>query len=197
MAEASRKPEKGRKKGRGKRRYLWLLLAAFLFAVMSYYMFAYPHRIIGPRQPIPFSHRVHAGVKGIDCRFCHPFVERSQNAGLPPVEKCFFCHNYIIPQHPEILKEWDHLVQEKPVPWVRIFYVPDFVFFRHQPHVLWAKLDCTNCHGDVKTQDRLMRVDFQMGFCMDCHRKLAPDPKLLHFRGPPIAMFDCWLACHR
>ena len=60
---------------------------------------------IGPAQPIPFSHRVHAGVKAIDCRFCHPFVERSENAGLPEVEKCFYCHEYIIPIHPEILKE--------------------------------------------------------------------------------------------
>lgn len=198
MADSTQTPESGQSKAKRKtKKYLWLFLAAFLFAVMSYYMFDYPRRTIGPRQPIPFSHRIHAGVKAIPCQFCHPYTARSQNAGLPPLEKCFFCHTYIIPQHPQIVKEHDYFIQKKPVPWVRIFYVPDFVFFRHQPHILWAKLDCTNCHGDVKTQDRLKPVNFQMGFCIKCHRKLAPEKKLLHFKGPPIAMFDCWLACHR
>ncbi len=184
MGDRLDKPESSARKDGPKRKYLWLLLSALLFALMTYFMFAYPVRSVGPRQPIPFSHRVHAGVKEINCRFCHPFVERSQNAGLPPMEKCFFCHKYIIPQHPEILKELEHFQAKKPVPWIRIFFTPDYVFFRHQPHVSWAKLDCTNCHGDVKTQDRLVPVNFQMGFCVKCHRKLK-------------AQLDCWLACHR
>jgi predicted CXXCH cytochrome family protein len=184
LAEKLEKPETGERKGKGKKKYLWLLLSAFLFATMSYYMFAYPQRMIGPQQPIPFSHRVHAGVKAIPCQFCHPFAERSQNAGLPPVEKCFFCHKYIIPQHPQILKEWDHLVAKKPVAWIRIFFTPDYVFFNHRPHVGWNKIDCTRCHGDVKSQDRLQCFDFQMGFCVGCHRERK-------------AQLDCWLACHR
>jgi hypothetical protein len=184
MADLTEKPGNGARKGRGRKKYLWLLLSAFLFAMMSYYMFAYPHRTIGPKQPIFFSHRVHAGGKAIDCRFCHPYVERSQSAGLPSVEKCFFCHKYIIPQHPQILKERDHLDAKKPVPWVRIFFTPDYVFFHHQPHVGWNKIDCEACHGDVKQQDRLKRVDFEMGFCIGCHRERN-------------AQLDCWLACHR
>ncbi len=88
-----------------KRGYGWIVLGAFLFAVMFYLYYAYPEALIGSKQPISFSHRIHAGVKQINCRFCHPDVERSWNAGLPPVEKCFFCHKYIIPDHPEIQKE--------------------------------------------------------------------------------------------
>jgi len=166
------------------RNYVWLSLAALLFGVMSYFFFYYPGKGIGPRQPIYFSHRVHVGVKAIDCRFCHPFVSRSQNAGLPAVEKCFFCHHYIIPQHPQILKEREHLIQRQPVRWMRVFFVPDYVYFQHRPHINWGGLDCIQCHGHVEQEDRLKPVNFQMGFCVDCHRKMN-------------AQLDCWLACHR
>jgi hypothetical protein len=169
---------------RVKRGYTWLAIGAFLFAAMGYFYYFFPLKRIGPQQPIYFSHRIHAGVKEINCRFCHPYVERSEHAGLPPVEKCFFCHEYVIPKHPEIVKEKEYYLAKKPVPWVRIFILPDFVFFRHQPHILWAKLDCSHCHGDVKTMDRLSTVKFEMGFCIGCHRKLG-------------AQLDCWLACHR
>lgn len=197
MEDRNEKGATGRGRRPSRRRYLWLLLAAVIFAVMFYFMYYYPQASIGPRQPIYFSHRVHAGVKGIACQFCHPFVARSQNAGLPSVEKCFFCHKYIIPQHPQLLKEWEYFIQKKPVPWIRVFFVPDFVFFNHRPHVGFRKLDCAQCHGDVKSKDRLARFDFQMGFCVDCHRKMATNYNLLEAKGPPPAVLDCWLACHR
>ncbi len=165
------------------RDFLLILLGAILFGAM-FYLYYLPGRNLGPAQPISFSHRVHAGVKGINCRFCHSGVERSANAGLPAVEKCFFCHKYIIPNHPEILREERYLKTGTPVPWIRIFWVPDFVFFNHIPHVKWMKLDCATCHGEVQAADRLQRVDFQMGFCIQCHRKMG-------------AQQDCWLGCHR
>src|SRR5512143_1923381 len=118
-----------------KRGFAWLGVLALIFAGMIYFYYYYPERNLGPQQPIFFSHRVHAGVKEIDCRFCHPFVDRSRNAGIPPMEKCFFCHTYIIPDHPQIKKEREHFESKKPVPWVRIFWVPDFVYFQHIPHI--------------------------------------------------------------
>ena len=163
--------------------YLLIAFAAVIFASM-FYLYFYPERGLGPLQPVSFSHRVHAGVKEINCRFCHPNVEISANPGLPAVEKCFFCHKYIIPGHPEIKTEERYLQTDTPVPWVRIFWVPDFVFFNHIPHVKWAGFECSECHGDVKAVDRLQKVDFKMGFCIGCHRKKG-------------AQLDCWLACHR
>jgi hypothetical protein len=161
----------------------WFWVSIILIVVMLYFYYGYPIQKIGPQQPIYFSHRVHAGVKQIDCRFCHPFVERSKTAQIPPVEKCFYCHKYVIPMHPQIVEEKKHLDSNTPVPWVRIFYVPDHVKFRHQPHVSWAKLDCVECHGKVETMDRLTPVDFKMGFCVECHKSRN-------------ANIDCWLACH-
>ena len=169
---------------RTRRGYLWIGLAGVLFALMCFFYRSYPSLTVGPSQPIPFSHRVHAGVKQIDCRFCHPGVARSQDAGMPPVEKCFFCHKYIIPDHPEILKEKAYLDAKIPVRWVRVFWVPEFVFFRHEPHIAEAGLDCSRCHGAVKEMDRLRRVNFEMGFCITCHRSMG-------------AELDCWLGCHR
>ncbi len=162
---------------------LWFWVASLIMLTLLYFYFIFPRQNIGPQQPIYFSHRVHAGVKQINCRFCHPFVERSQHAGLPEVEKCFFCHEYIIPMHPQIQKEKEHLDQKVPVPWVRIFFVPDFVKFRHQPHIQFGKLECVQCHGDVPSMDRLRNVNFQMKFCIDCHKQRN-------------AQLDCYLGCH-
>lgn len=168
-----------------RRAWLAALAATAALALAGLALYAlYPAWGIGPRQPISFSHRVHAGVKRISCRFCHPYVERSENAGLPTVAKCFFCHKYVIPTHPELLREKGYLDAGAPVPWLRVFSVPDHVKFRHRPHVARARLDCAACHGDVAARDRLAPVKFQMGFCLGCHRA----------RG---AQIDCWLACHR
>lgn len=167
----------------GRKWILWFWASILLTLMMLYLFYIYPGQDIGPRQPIYFSHRVHAGVKEINCRFCHPYVERSMHAGLPAMEKCFFCHEYIIPLHPQIQEERRHLETGTPVPWVKVYILPDFVKFRHLPHIQWGKLDCTQCHGDVKTMDRLRTVDFQMGFCINCHKEKN-------------AQLDCWLACH-
>ena len=167
----------------GERWIIWAGVIALLMGTMFYLYVVYPEQDIGPQQPIYFSHRVHAGVKDINCRFCHPFVDRSENAGIPPLEKCFFCHEYIIPNHPQIVKEKQHYKDKVPVPWVRIFYVPDYVKFRHQPHINFGKLDCRECHGSVASLDRLKPVNFEMGFCIGCHKQKN-------------AQIDCWLACH-
>jgi len=161
----------------------WLAVALLLVGAMLYFYYLYPQRLIGPVQPIPFSHRVHAGVKQINCRFCHPFVNRSKHAGLPAMQKCFFCHDYIIPRHPELVKERQYFESGRPVPWKQIYYVPDYVKFQHRPHIEFGKIDCDVCHGPVETMDRLKPVNFKMGFCLECHRKRK-------------VQIDCWLACH-
>lgn len=161
----------------------WLVAVALLVAALLYFYYLFPRQDLGPRQPIFFSHRVHAGVKQINCRFCHPYPERSDHAGLPAVSKCFFCHDYIIPMHPQLVEEKKHLDDKVPVPWVRVYFVPDFVKFRHEPHLLFGKVDCLQCHGDVPSMDRLRAVNFQMKFCIDCHKQRN-------------AQLDCYLGCH-
>ena len=154
-----------------------VLLAGFL-----YFFYVYPAAGLGPEQPIPFSHRIHAGVKEIQCRFCHPYVGRSTFPGIPPVEKCLYCHRYVIPNHPEIRKEHQYFNSGTSIPWVKVNYLPEHVFFNHERHIK-KEIECEACHGVVKTMDRLKKSSFQMGFCLDCHREKK-------------ATLDCWLACH-
>jgi hypothetical protein len=154
-----------------------LLTAAFLI-----FFYAPPAAWIGPKQPIAFSHRIHAGVKKIDCWFCHPYANRSIFPGIPQVEKCLFCHKYIITNHPEIQKEHRYFNTNTPTPWVKVTYLPEHVFFNHERHIR-KNIACQECHGPVETMDRLPRTRFQMGFCVKCHRERK-------------ANVGCWLACH-
>lgn len=161
---------------------LYMLIAITLTVVFLFLIYIYPTPFLGAEQPIPFSHRLHAGVKKIDCRFCHPYVARSTFPGIPPVEKCLFCHNYIIANHPQIQKEHYYFDTGTPTPWVKVNYVPEHVMFNHQRHIR-KKIDCRECHGAVETMDRIAGKRFRMGFCLECHHKRN-------------ANVGCWLACH-
>jgi len=138
---------------------------------------------VGPRQPIPFSHKLHVTQKGISCFFCHESADHSPHAGIPPVEKCLLCHRVIIPEFRPIRPLHEYQRRQQGVPWVRVNVVPDFVFFNHQIH-LARGIDCGQCHGDVKQMDRVRKVNrMDMGFCVNCHWQKG-------------ASNDCW-TCHR
>jgi Cytochrome c7 and related cytochrome c len=122
-------------------------------------------------QPIPFSHRIHAGVNKIPCQYCHEYARRSENAGVPPVERCVGCHGSgafggIQP----VTRPWnDHQQPPFEIQWNRVYTLPDFVKFTHRPHIA-AGLACQRCHGPVQTMDRVVPVyQINMGFCVDCH----------------------------
>jgi hypothetical protein len=168
--------------GQNKVPIFYVLLAIVVSLGFVYLIFIFPHATAGIEQPIAFSHRVHAGHKAIDCRFCHPYVKRSTYPGVPPVEKCLFCHDHIIANHPEIKKEHEYFDTNTPTPWRKVNYVPEHVFFNHQRHIR-KEIDCEACHGRVQAMDRVIGRDFKMGFCLECHRDRN-------------ANIGCWLACH-
>ena len=138
---------------------------------------------LGPRQPIPFSHRVHVQTKGISCLFCHSEVARSSRAGIPPLETCLLCHQRVIRDYPYIVKLREHFRENRPVVWERVNWVPEFVYFNHSVHIQRG-IDCGKCHGEVSLMDRVVTAHkFEMGFCLGCHRRLQ-------------ATHDCF-TCHR
>ena len=158
------------------------LLAVGGVALFLYLFYFTPGTDIGVEQPIPFSHRVHSGVKEIQCRFCHPYVNYSNHPGLPPVEKCLYCHNYIIANHPWIKKEHNYFDTRTPTPWKKANYLAEHVLFNHQRHIR-KEIACKECHGAVETMDRIKGKYFYMEFCIKCHREKK-------------ANLGCWLACH-
>ncbi|HDY89406.1 MAG TPA: cytochrome c family protein [bacterium] len=149
---------------------LLLLILVVLISGMLFLYYIYPHIGIGVKQPISFSHRVHAGDKDINCRFCHHLVDKSMKPGIPSLTKCFYCHDLVITSHPQILKLKEYKKTNTPVPWIRVYDVPDYVYFSHKRHIA-KEIDCTECHGNIKTMDRITYKKFEMGFCVNCHRE--------------------------
>ena len=138
---------------------------------------------LGPRQPIPFSHRVHAHTKTISCLLCHSYVARSSRAGIPPLETCLLCHARVIRTYPYVARERRDFQENRPVIWERVNWVSEFAYFNHSIHILRG-FDCSQCHGEVSLMDRVVTVHkFEMGFCITCHKKNG-------------ATHDCF-ACHR
>jgi hypothetical protein len=128
-----------------------------------------------PAQPIKFSHAVHAGQNKTDCNYCHYTARTSKTAGIPAGSICLNCHflvrNGTRSGATEIAKVLKALDDKKPVKWVRIYKLPDFVFFSHEQHVSAGKITCDACHGNVKEMNRLYQVpDLSMGWCIDCHK---------------------------
>jgi hypothetical protein len=176
------KRERSRQKSDNRMPLLLTVLCVFLVIDFLLLFYFPPGFQIGAAQPIPFSHRVHVGVKDIQCQFCHPYVERSNHPGIPPVEKCLYCHDHIIANHPQIRKEHRYFDHGIPLPWRKVNYLAEHVLFNHQRHIK-KNIDCRECHGAIEAMDRIKGRYFYMEFCVDCHRQRN-------------ANLDCWLACH-
>lgn len=147
-----------------------------------------------PLQPIAFSHRLHAGELQVACLYCHSGAERSRHAGIPAASTCMNCHRFVtatrgavraedqqakterrVPRRvvsAEIQKLYDAVNQQRPIQWVKVHNVPDFVYFDHRPHVN-AGVACQACHGPVETMERVRQVNgLGMGWCVNCHRNV-------------------------
>ena len=122
-------------------------------------------------QPLPFSHKLHTQFLQA-CQDCHQVSSEGWTMNYPPEEKCMSCHATIKTDSPAIKKLAQYAAQKKPVPWVQIYSVPDYVYFSHQRHVTRAKLDCEGCHGPVREREVLTREkSIAMAACINCHKE--------------------------
>jgi hypothetical protein len=165
-----------------------VLLAVLVFLALSSWS-RQPAIAQASTQPINFPHNVHVETYKIDCQYCHADARRSEYAGLPSVARCMGCHKITAADKPEIKKLAEYAGKGEPVPWVRVFKVPEFTYFPHKPHVR-AGVKCQTCHGPVETMTTVgattgprivndllnltgMRPappPLSMGWCIDCHR---------------------------
>ncbi len=123
-----------------------------------------------PVQPLPFSHRLHAAA-GLDCKHCHEMPEPGEFATLPATAKCMACHSAVKKDSPHIQRLGEHHQKGEPVPWKRVYRIPDYVFFSHKEHLARAKATCETCHGPVREREVLRKEkETSMAACMDCHR---------------------------
>lgn len=186
-----------------KNQFLVIVSVIVMILVGSYFAFGYMMQIgvdkgYEPVQPIHFSHKIHAGDNGIDCKYCHSAARSSKTSGIPSLNVCMNCHKNISEFTGEEGKDygkytpefysgeiqklydavgWDASAQkytgkEKPVKWVRIHNLPDFAYYNHSQHVNVAGLECQTCHGPVEEMEIMRQYSpLTMGWCIDCHRK--------------------------
>jgi len=125
-------------------------------------------------QPVQFSHQHHAGAIGIDCRYCHTSVEVSPSAGIPPTKTCINCHSQIWATSPYLEPVRASFRDDKPLTWIRVHDMPDFVYFNHSIHVTKG-VGCETCHGRVDKMPLIMqKTSLQMEWCLNCHRDPSP-----------------------
>ena len=121
-------------------------------------------------QPVPFSHQHHVEGLGIDCRYCHTTVEKAAFANIPPTKTCMNCHSQIWNQSPELEPVRESFRTDKSIEWVKVYDLPDYVYFNHSIHVAKG-VGCETCHGRI---DRMPLVEqhpnLQMSWCLECHR---------------------------
>ena len=155
-----------------------------------------------PEQPIPYSHKLHAGTLKIPCLYCHYSAEKSKHAGVPPLEVCMNCHRIVKTDSPYIQKLTAAYNAGQPIEWIRVHELPDYVYFPHKRHVAKG-IACQVCHGNIQEMERVQQHSaLTMGWCMECHRgHTAPKsllstvyPNVQHPEGP-VAPIQC-STCH-
>jgi hypothetical protein len=154
-----------------------LLVTGFLGAALELQRSPYySWRDIRREQPVPFSHQHHVAGLGLDCRYCHTSVEKSNFAGIPPTNTCMNCHRQIWTNAPMLEPVRESFRSGKSLVWTRVNSVPDFVYFDHSIHINKG-VGCNSCHGPVNKMPLMYAENsLQMEFCLDCHR--APEKQL-------------------
>jgi len=158
---------------------LWIVIVLALVggvvtaAVTFYVTPKYTREGYQPTQPVPFSHAVHAGQLGLDCRYCHNGVDKSWYSNLPGASTCMNCHNQVLKDDPRLAIVRQSASNNIPIAWVQVHITPDYVYFNHSVHVARG-VSCVECHGRVDQMDEVRHEKpFSMSFCLDCHR--APE----------------------
>lgn len=141
-----------------------------------------------PKQPIAFSHKLHAGSYEINCKYCHTGVMKGKQANIPSPNICMNCHTQIKQESPEIQKIYaaigydpktaSYTGKQKPIEWVRIHNLPDLAYFNHAQHVNVGGIECQTCHGPIQEMEVVKQYSLlTMGWCIDCHRKTEVNTK--------------------
>ncbi len=188
--------------------FLMLVSSILLLLVSGYFMFGFFMQLgvdqgYAPVQPIHYSHKIHAGDNQIDCNYCHSSARKSKTSGIPSLNICMNCHKniseYTGPEdlangyttdfyNQQIAKLYDavgwdeddqsYTGEEKPVKWVQVHNLPDFVYFNHSQHVSVAGIECQKCHGPVEEMEVLEQYSqLTMRWCLDCHNETNIDVK--------------------
>ena len=144
-----------------------------------------------PEQPVAFSHKLHAGDLGLDCRYCHNSVEKSAHAAIPSTSTCMNCHSIVKADSSKLSLIREAHAANEPVEWVNVHMLPDYAYFDHRVHVA-AGVGCASCHGRIDQMEVVKQAEpLSMGWCLDCHRDpsdhLRPLKEVTNMSYDPVA----------
>jgi hypothetical protein len=124
-----------------------------------------------PVQPLPYSHKTHVAL-GLQCRNCHVNPEQGELMTYPAAATCMTCHATVAADRPAIQKLASIAAAGNEVPWVRVYKLPDYVYWTHATHIQ-TKITCEECHGPVAQRDVIAQETniVTMAGCMACHNK--------------------------
>jgi menaquinone reductase, multiheme cytochrome c subunit len=129
-----------------------------------------------PKQPVPYSHALHAGQLGLDCRYCHNTVEQAAHAAIPATQTCMNCHQSVHTKSEKLAPVRASWETNEPVEWLKVHDLPDYVYFNHSAHVTRG-VGCVTCHGRVDQMEEVFQKEpLSMSWCLQCHRN--PEPNL-------------------
>ena len=149
-----------------------LSIVGALVTVAVWYYFTPKYSRVGyePVQPVHFQHDIHVGQLGLDCRYCHSYVEVSGHSNFPTTQTCMNCHRSVQKDNPKLQPIRDSWANGTTIQWVKIHNVPDYAYFNHSAHVNRG-VSCVSCHGQVNEMNVVYQDQSQsMGWCLNCHR---------------------------
>ena len=152
-----------------------LVLVAAVLSIWYWWSPKYTDVGYQPEQPVPFSHRLHAGELGLDCRYCHSTVEQAAHAAIPSTDTCMNCHTTVQTESLALRPVRESHATGEPIEWVRVHMLPDYAYFDHSVH-LAAGVGCSSCHGRVDQMDIVRQEEpLSMSWCLSCHRDAEPN----------------------
>ena len=151
-----------------------VVLIAVVFGVWYWFSPKFTDVGYAPDQPVPFSHRLHAGDLDMDCRYCHYTVEESSYAAIPQTGVCMNCHTNVLADSARLAPVRIAWETGEPLQWVRVHMLPDYAYFDHSAHVAQG-VGCAECHGRIDQMPVVTQVEsLSMGWCLGCHRDPGP-----------------------
>lgn len=168
-----------------------VLTGAIVLLIWYYFTPKYTRVGYMPTQPVAFDHALHVNQLGMDCRYCHTYVDRSEHSNVPAADTCMKCHSMVQANAPSLAPIRESYSTGEPVPWVRIHKTPDYVYFNHAAHVNRG-VSCVECHGQINEMEVVYHAEpLSMAFCLECHRNpeeyLRPNEEVYNLDWRPAS----------
>ncbi|MEM8873962.1 MAG: cytochrome c3 family protein [Planctomycetota bacterium] len=126
-----------------------------------------------PEQPVPYSHALHVGQLGMDCRYCHTTVDEAGFAAIPSTQTCMNCHTAVETESLKLAPVRESWETGQPIEWTKVHDLADYSYFNHSAHINKG-IGCYSCHGrvDHMGEEGVYQAEpLNMGWCLDCHRQ--------------------------